>query len=225
VNQIEWELNTLVEIEQQDPSVIISHTTTLYVPKEKRPRKDTSPSVTEVSAEDFQLHTKRPKSSHTPDTAGEKEIQSTATMKDDRSLLSTSNKQIMSTVFPKKPTNTPLVDQLSKIGPTLSVFEKYDLIKKKNQMLTNNTYAQFWKQTSTVQHRLLSAFDTKKGRMHMAFLQTQVPDPKAITDYKRKTFKFHTRDMHLDDQMDLHRKTGEMVFSTLATASIVTTKL
>jgi hypothetical protein len=91
-NQTELEPNTLVEIEQQYPSVSISQTTTPQVPKEKRSRKDTSPFVTEVSAEDFQLHTKRPKASHTHDMTGEKEIQSTTTMKDDRSLLSTSNK-------------------------------------------------------------------------------------------------------------------------------------
>jgi hypothetical protein len=126
MNQTEWELNTLVEIEQQDPSIIISQTTTPQVPKEKRPRKDTSPSITEVSAEDFQLQTKRPKTSLTPDTVGEKEIQSTATMKDDRSLLSTRSKQIMFTVVPKNPMSTPLVEQLSKVGPKLSVFEKYE---------------------------------------------------------------------------------------------------
>jgi hypothetical protein len=169
-NQTKWELNTLVDIEQQDPSVIVSQTTTPQVPKEERPRKDTSPSITEVLAEDFRLHTKWPKTSFTPDTAGEKEIQSTATMKDDRSLLSTSSKKIISTVVPKKPMSTPLVDQPSKVGPKLSIFEKYDLFKKKNQMLTKNTYAQFWKHTSTTQHRLLSAFDTDKGRMHMEFL-------------------------------------------------------
>jgi hypothetical protein len=36
----------------------------------------------------------------------------------------------------------------------------------------------------------LSSFDTEKGRIHMAFLQAQVPDPKVIIDYKRCTFKF-----------------------------------
>jgi hypothetical protein len=70
------------------------------------------------------------------------------------------------------------------------------MIKKKNQMLTRSTYAQFLKKTSTTQHRLLSAFDTEKGRMHMAFLQAQVLDPKAITDYKRATFEFNTKDVH-----------------------------
>jgi hypothetical protein len=86
-------------------------------------------------------------------------------------------------------------------------------------MLTNNTYAQFWKQMSTTQHILLSAFDIEKGRMHMAFLQAQVPHPKEITDYKRATMEFNTRDVHRADQMDLHRQTREMIFSTLANSS------
>jgi hypothetical protein len=131
----------------------------------------------------------------------------------------------MSTSSSKKQTDTSLINQSNQGGPKLSIFEKYDMIKKKNQMLTSNTYAQFWKQTSMAQHRLLSSFDTEKGRMHMAFLQAQVPDPKAITDYKRATFEFNTRDVHPADQMDLHRQTGEMVFSTLANASTTAAKL
>jgi hypothetical protein len=107
----------------------------------------------------------------------------------------------------------------------LIIFEKYYLIKKRNQALTSNTYAQFWKQTSTTHHILLSAFDIEKGRMHMNFLQAQVPNPKAITDYKRAMFKFHTRDVHLTNQMDLHKQTGEIVFSTLANDSTSISKL
>jgi hypothetical protein len=52
-----------------------------------------------------------------------------------------------------------------------------------------------------------------------------VPDPKAIIDYKRAMFEFHTRDVHPTDQMDLHRQTREMVFSTLANASTSAAKL
>jgi hypothetical protein len=59
----------------------------------------------------------------------------------------------------------------------------------------------------------------------MAFLQAQVPNLKVITNYKRATFEFQTKDVHLADQMDLHRQTGEMVFSTLANDSTVATKL
>jgi hypothetical protein len=63
------------------------------------------------------------------------------------------------------------------------------------------------------------AFDTEKGRMHMAYLQAQVSDPKVISDYKRATFEFQVKDVHPADQMDLHKQTGEMVFHTLAHAS------
>jgi hypothetical protein len=106
--------------------------TTPQDPKEKRPRQDVSPSVTKVSSEEFQLHTKRPKTSLAPNMAGEKGMQSTTTFEVDQSLLSTSSKQITTTMFPRKPTDTPLASQPSKIGSKLSIFGKYDLIKKKN---------------------------------------------------------------------------------------------
>jgi hypothetical protein len=78
---------------------------------------------------------------------------------------------------------------------------------------------------STTQHKLLSAFDIKKGRIHMTFLQAQVPHPKEISDYKREKLEFNTRDVHPSNQMDLHRQTGEMVFSTLANVSTSIAKL
>jgi hypothetical protein len=61
--------------------------------------------------------------------------------------------------------------------------------------------------------------------MYMAFLQAQVLDPKVITDYKRDTFEFQMKDVHPADQMDLHKKTGEMVFYMLAHASTSASKL
>jgi hypothetical protein len=54
VNQTEWEANTLIDTEQHDsPPVPFLQTTTPQVPKEKRPRKEASLSVIEVSTEDF----------------------------------------------------------------------------------------------------------------------------------------------------------------------------
>ena len=89
----------------------------------------------------------------------------------------------------------------------------------------NSTYDQFWKQASTSQHRLLSTFYTEKGRMHMAYLQAQVPKPKRIFDYKMETFEFDVADTHPTDQMDLHRQSGEMIFSTLENTSTTATKI
>jgi hypothetical protein len=53
MNQTEWEENTLIDTEQQLLSASISQTTTPQAPAEKRPRKYVSPSVTEVSIDDF----------------------------------------------------------------------------------------------------------------------------------------------------------------------------
>jgi len=82
-NQTEWEENNLEETEEQSPSLIISQTNMPQVPKDKRLKKDSSPSVTEVSVKNFQLHTKRPKSTHVTDMASEKGTQSDTVVKDD----------------------------------------------------------------------------------------------------------------------------------------------
>jgi hypothetical protein len=199
--------------------------TTPHVPKEKRPRQDLSLPIIEVSSEEFQLHTKRPKTIAFPGLTGEKEALSTTVTKVGIPPFSSSLHKVITPALPNKSTNSPVNTQPSKVGPKLSTFEKYELIKKRNQTLTNSTCTQFWMQTSTMQHRLLSTFDTEKGRMDMAFLQAHVPDPKVITDYKRATFEFQTKDVHPADQMDLHKQIREMVFYTLAQASTSVSKL
>ena len=59
----------------------------------------------------------------------------------------------------------------------------------------------------------------------MAFLQTHVPQPKEISDYKRSTFEFDVAEVHPADQVDLHKQTGEMIFSTLENTSTTAAKL
>jgi hypothetical protein len=125
-----------------------------------------------------------------------------------------------------KTRDSPLGTPPSETGPKLGIFEKYDMIKKRNQSLTSSAYAQFQKQSSTAQHRLLSAFDTEKGRMHMAYLHALVSDPKVISDYNRVTFEFQAKDVHPADQMDMdmHKQTGEMISHTLARVATSATK-
>lgn len=81
-------------------------------------------------------------------------------------------------------------------------------IKQKNETLKANTYAQFWKQTSTSHRRLLTTFESKRGRMKMTFLEAQVPSPKTSVDYKKTILSFDTKLIHPIDQMDMHRKYG-----------------
>jgi hypothetical protein len=61
--------------------------------------------------------------------------------------------------------------------------------------------------------------------MQMAFLQAQVPHPKTTTDYKNTSFEFDVKDVHPVDQMDMHKKTGEMILYTLTNTSLTTSKL
>lgn len=86
-----------------------------------------------------------------------------------------------------------------------TIFSKFLEIKQKNETLKQKMYSKFWKQTSTSQHKLLSAFDNERGRMQMDFLQAQIPFRKSTTYYKKNKFSFDVNQIHPIDQMDLHR--------------------
>jgi len=58
----------------------------------------------------------------------------------------------------------------------------------------------------------------------MEFLQAQVPQPKLATDIKKTTFEFEAKDVHPLDQMDMHRKTWEMVYLTFTQTSLTASK-
>jgi hypothetical protein len=66
----------------------------------------------------------------------------------------------------------------------------------------------------------LSYFETERGTMKMEFLQEQVPHPKTTTEFKKTSLEFDVKDVLLVHQMDMHRKTRDMIFSTLITTSI-----
>jgi len=59
----------------------------------------------------------------------------------------------------------------------------------------------------------------------MTFLEAQIPHPKTLADYKSKTFEFNTKDIHLIDQMEMHKQTGDMISSTLTNSAMSLSKL
>jgi hypothetical protein len=59
----------------------------------------------------------------------------------------------------------------------------------------------------------------------MAFLQEKVPHPKTTVEYKKIAFEFDVKDVHLVEQMDMHRKTGQMILSTLTNTSMTASNL
>jgi len=76
------------------------------------------------------------------------------------------------------------------------VFDTSREIEIRNELLKNNTYAQFLKKSATSQGRLLSAFDSEKGKMHMEFLEAQKTEPKILVDYKKTYFEFDGISVH-----------------------------
>jgi hypothetical protein len=140
-NQIVWVPDTLIKVEQQVPSTTVPPITMPQVPKEKGLRQELSPPVTEVSSEEFQLHTKRPKTTTVPGPMGEKEASPTTVVKSVIPPYSLSLYKDITPAVPKKSSDSPLDTQPSKTGPKLSIFKKYEMIKKKNQTLTSSTYA------------------------------------------------------------------------------------
>lgn len=59
----------------------------------------------------------------------------------------------------------------------------------------------------------------------MAFLQAQVPFPKASSDYKKTIFSFDVNQIHSIYKIDMHRQSGEMLFSTMTNTAMALSKL
>jgi len=77
MNQAQWEENTLQEEKEKHVSMTISQTITPHKQAEKIPRNEDSPSVTEVSADDFQVYRKKTRTIPTTSFLKEGEMQST----------------------------------------------------------------------------------------------------------------------------------------------------
>jgi hypothetical protein len=103
----------LIEIEEQPTPVIASHTNTPQKQENKRSRKDGSPSIIEVSTEDFQAYRKRAKTSHAPKFLKEGEIQSTIVVEGPHSLAYSNSQFTVSTSSSKKQTDTTLIAESS----------------------------------------------------------------------------------------------------------------
>lgn len=106
------------------------------------------------------------------------------------------------------------------------IFHVFSEIKRKNEELKLNTYIQFWKHSFSSQARFLSVFDSEKGKMQMAFLQAQVPQPRIATQYEKHTsFEFNVQDVHPIDQIEMHKQTRQKIASTLTSTAMSLSKL
>jgi hypothetical protein len=104
-----------------------------------------------VSSKEFHVHSKKLKIVLTPSTTTKATtvtttVATTGAKQFSFPFGSSQHKEGTKEIEPK---DSPLDTPPSKTGPKLGIFEKYDLIRKRNQTLTSSTYAQFQKQSST----------------------------------------------------------------------------
>ena len=102
---------------------------------------------------------------------------------------------------------------------------KFKEIKAKNEQLKAQAYAQYLKMAPSNQTRLMSAFAIKEGKMQMSFLKPTVLQPKSLADYLKTDFEVMAKDIHPIDQIELHKQTGEMVYSTLSSKAMMAHRL
>jgi len=71
----------------------------------------------------------------------------------------------------------------------------------------------------------MSSFDIKEGKMHMSFLKPIVHQPRSMANYLKTDFEVLAKDIHPIDHIELHKQTGEMVYSTLTNKAITAHQL
>lgn len=77
----------------------------------------------------------------------------------------------------------------------------------------------------TKQQRLMSTYDIREGKTIMSYFKPKVQQPQSIADYIRTNLEVLAKDIHPLDQIELHKQTGEMVYSTLANKVMLAYKL
>lgn len=89
-------------------------------------------------------------------------------------------------------------------------------ITNKNIKIKQDSYSKLWRHgLRSSQTRLLSDLDYKKGWLKMVLLEPKAWVIRTTEHYKAAKLAIDLKKMHLVDQMDLHRKTGEMIFIKL----------
>jgi len=81
-------------------------------------------------------------------------------------------------------------------------------------------YDKFLKMTPAKQQRLMSAYDIKEGKLILSHFKPTVQQPQSAANYIRTNLEALAKDIHPLDQVELHKQTGEMVYSTLANKAI-----
>lgn len=86
-------------------------------------------------------------------------------------------------------------------------------------------YNQLLRKAPTNQQRLMVAYDIQEGKMTLSHFKPIVQQPHSVADYIRTNLEVLCKDIHPMDQIELHKQTEEMVYSTLADKAILAHRL
>lgn len=71
----------------------------------------------------------------------------------------------------------------------------------------------------------MSAYDIKEGKMSMGYFKPKVQQPQSATHYITTNSEVLAKDTHPMDQIELHKQTEKMVYSTLTDKAMLAHKL
>jgi len=71
----------------------------------------------------------------------------------------------------------------------------------------------------------MSAYDIKEGKIEVSLFKPKVQKPQTAADYLQTSFEVMAKEIHPLDQIELHRQTGEMIYSTLTGKAMMAQRL
>ena len=71
----------------------------------------------------------------------------------------------------------------------------------------------------------MSAYDIKEGKIIMSYFKPKVKQTQSVADYLRTNFEVMKKYIHPLDQIELHKQTREMIYSTLTGKAMMAQRL
>jgi len=98
-------------------------------------------------------------------------------------------------------------------------------IKAKNEPIRIQIYNHLLRMAPTNQQRLMSAYDIQEGKMILSHFKPKMLQPQSAADYIRTNLEVLAKDIQPMEQIELHKKIREMVYSTLENKALLAHKL
>ena len=113
--------------------------------------------------------------------------------------------------------------QQSKQGSDIK--KAFTNIKARNEPMRFQLYNKLLRMAPTNQQRLMAAYDIQEGKMTLSHFIPTTQQPQSTTHYIKTNLEVLSRDIHPMDQIELHKQTGETVYSTLADKTLLAHRL